>query len=295
MTQEAELIIAAGMRFSDRTTGETNGDAPKAKIIHVDIDEAEINKNIKNVFSINMDIKDVLEYIVPKVKNIDRSEWIEFGSAIKQDEFDNIISNELEHNNENIKMAQVIDKVCKAKKDALIVTDVGQNQMFAARYSTFNQNRSFISSGGLGTMGFGLPAAIGAKIGCPNREVVLFTGDGGFQMNIQELGTIKQEKLNIKIVLLNNSYLGMVRQWQELFFGERYSHTYLDNPCFQTIAKAYEIKSKQVSKLEDLDKAINEMYKHNGAFILEVNVENMENVFPMVPAGANLNQIMFNK
>lgn len=296
MTQEADVIIAAGMRFSDRTTGETDGYAPKAKIIHIDIDCAEINKNIKNVFSVNMDIKDALDYLNKRVCFKERQEWLNFGDRIKDEESKGIMSEELLPRRDKIKMAQVIDKVCaKALHNLLVVTDVGQNQMFAARYSKLASTRSFITSGGLGTMGYGLPAAIGAKVGNIDKQVVLFTGDGGFQMNLQELGTIKQEKIDVKIVILNNSYLGMVRQWQELFFNERYSYTHLDNPCFQTIAMAYGIKSSKVSKYKDLDKEIDVMLNHKGAFILEVEVENMENVFPMVPAGANLNQIMCNK
>ncbi len=296
MTQQADVIFAAGMRFSDRTTGETKGYAPNAQIIHIDIDNAEINKNIKNVFSVNMDINSALEYINQKVESKNRNEWINFGKNIKEEEEETITKPELSNTSEGIKMAQVIDAVNKEYNyNYVAVTDVGQNQMFTARYAKFAKNRSFITSGGLGTMGYGLPAAIGVKVGNSQKDVVLFTGDGGFQMNIQELGTIKQDKIDIKIIILNNSYLGMVRQWQELFFEKRYSYTYLDNPCFQTIANAYNIKSEKVKSYNELTDAIHRMHKHNGAFILEIEVENMENVFPMVPAGANLDQIICNK
>ena len=243
MTQEADVLLAVGMRFSDRVTGETHGYANKAKIIHIEIDRAEIDKNIKSDLAINADAKETLAQIAKKVEYRDRKEWFDFARKENSYEHDKIIAPELA-SSDYISMGQVVAKISeKTDAGAIVVTDVGQNQMFSARYSKFKNSKSWVTSGGLGTMGFGLPAAIGAKIGNPEREVVAIVGDGGFQMNIQELGTVMQSGIGVKIVLMNNHFLGMVRQWQELFYDKRYAFTRLDNPDFQQIAAGYRIAS----------------------------------------------------
>lgn len=296
MTQECDLLIGIGMRFSDRVTGDTTKYAPNAKVIHIELDKAEINKNIKADVAIHSDARFAAELLLEKVEYRHRSEWLEFGEKCRQIEDREIIDKLLPDNGSQLSMAQVIDKIASAGKgDAIIVTDVGQNQMMAARYSRFVKSRSMITSGGLGTMGFGLPAAMGAKMGMPNREVIAITGDGGFQMTIQELGTIMQSNIGVKIVLLNNSYLGMVRQWQELFFKHRYSFTDMDNPDFIKIAEAYRIPAKRVSKYGELDGAIEELFLTKGPYLLEVVVRNEENVFPMVPPGASLSNLILDE
>ncbi len=299
LTQLADVILAVGMRFSDRGTGETKGYAPNAKIIHIDIDPAEINKNIKTDLAITADAALALEVLDKQITNKsfkDRKEWIECANKFVNQEKENFFNDELSLSGDKIKMAQVISSVCKkCDYNQLLVTDVGQNQMFAARYAKFAQPRSWITSGGLGTMGFGLPAAIGAKIGVPDREVVMICGDGGFQMNIQELGTILQSKINVKIVIMNNSFLGMVRQWQELFFDKRYAFTHLANPDFMELAKAYSIKGDRIDSPSQIEDAVAKMVEWNGPYLLEVVVENEENVFPMIPAGATLDQIIDKK
>ncbi len=296
MTQEADVILAVGMRFSDRVTGETDGYAPKAKIIHIDIDRAEINKNVQTNIAIIADADKALSFLAKEVKFKERAEWFAYADGVVEYENKTIKDNELADNTIEIKMAKISEAICKiGKNEQLIVTDVGQNQMFAARYGMFSKNRSWITSGGLGTMGYGLPAAIGAKVGQPERDVVLVTGDGGFQMNIQELGTILQSNIKVKIVLYNNSFLGMVRQWQELFFDKRYAFTPLANPDFMQVAAAYGIKAERISSPSQIDDAVKRMYEWDGAYILEAVVENEENVFPMVPAGATLSQIIDKK
>ncbi|MDO4735472.1 MAG: biosynthetic-type acetolactate synthase large subunit [Bacteroidia bacterium] len=296
MTQQADVILAVGMRFSDRVTGEVEGYAPNAQIIHIDIDETEINKNVQVELPIVGNAKDVLAEIIPYIKYSERSEWFKYEEELAAQEYEMIIRPKLQSEKEEIFMGQVVDCVSnKANHSAIIVTDVGQNQMFSARYAKFRKNRSWVTSGGLGTMGFGLPAAIGAKMGNKDREVIAILGDGGFQMNIQELGTIMQSKIGVKIVLLNNTFLGMVRQWQELFFNKKYAFTQLDNPDFQEIAKAYRIPSARVTKHSDLEAAVEKMLKTDGAYFLEVAVLKEENVFPMIPAGCTLNDIIYDK
>lgn len=295
MTQEADVLLAVGMRFSDRVTGETHGYANKAKIIHIEIDRAEIDKNIKSDLAINADAKETLAQIAKKVEYRDRKEWFDFARKENSYEHDKIIAPELA-SSDYISMGQVVAKISeKTDAGAIVVTDVGQNQMFSARYSKFKNSKSWVTSGGLGTMGFGLPAAIGAKIGNPEREVVAIVGDGGFQMNIQELGTVMQSGIGVKIVLMNNHFLGMVRQWQELFYDKRYAFTRLDNPDFQQIAAGYRIASERVVDPADLDSAIERMLKTPGAYLLEVAVKEEENVFPMIPAGATLSGIIYEK
>jgi len=292
MTQKADVILAIGMRFSDRVTGEVKGYASNATIVHVDIDVSEFDKNVKVDIPFKSDAKEFLDTLICSLKYVERKEWFELYVHKRKFELENVMAPQL--NSPTLTMAQVVDAVNKAgNKKKVIVTDVGQNQMFTARYAALEGNLGWVTSGGLGTMGFGLPAAIGAQAGNPNSDVVLFTGDGGFQMNIQELGTILQSGLPVKIVLLNNTYLGMVRQWQELFFDRRYSFTYLANPDFQTLAKAYGIKSARIEKPQELKDAVKEMMEHNGPYLLEAAMIDQENVFPMIPAGKTLDDIIF--
>lgn len=291
-TNEADLIIAIGMRFDDRVTADTKRYATKAQIIHMDIDPAEINKNMYTDAPILGDIKESLPMLTEKVSSNDHSEWLEEFRACDRVEYERLIEREIYPEKTELTMAEVVRRVSSAfDNDAIMVTDVGQQQMIAWRYFKFRQSRSVVTSGGLGTMGFGLPAAIGAKLGRPDRPVCLFVGDGGFQMTIQELGTINQSNVPVKIVLLNNSFLGMVRQWQELFFERRYASTELVNPDFQTIAKSYNIPSLRVTERNNLGDAVEKMVKSEGPFLLEVVVEKEGNVFPMVPAGASVADI----
>lgn len=293
MTQNCDLLIAVGMRFSDRVTGDISKYAKNAKIIHIDIDTAEINKVVKVDLGIVADANEALQLIIPKINEASHQSWLDYGRQRYEHEYDSCIDTSLNPKTEDISMGEVIDMIAsKCGGDAIIVTDVGQQQMFASRYSKFNSTRSFITSGGLGTMGFGLPAAIGAKIGSPDKQVILIAGDGGIQMTIQELGTIMQNKLVVKIVVLNNSFLGMVRQWQQLFFDSRYSFTELENPHFDLIAKAYNIDSCLVSNREALEKGIEDMINCKDSYLLEVTVGNEQNVFPMVPAGASISNLI---
>ena len=292
MTQNADLLLAIGMRFSDRVTGEVRGYASKAKIVHVDIDLSEFDKNIKADVAFQSDAKMFLDTLCDKLEYKERDSWFALHKEKSEFEFNNVMKPQLESS--SLTMAQVIDAVnrgCKRRK--VYVTDVGQNQMFAARYARLDSNMGWATSGGLGTMGYGLPAAIGAKAGNPDCDVVLFSGDGGLQMNIQEFGTILQSGMQVKMVLMNNSYLGMVRQWQELFYDRRYSFTHLANPDFQMLAAAYGIKSVKVTTPGELDAAVKEMMEHNGPFLLEAAMIEQENVFPMIPAGKTLNDIIF--
>ena len=291
-TNEADLIIAIGMRFDDRVTGNTQRYATKAKVIHMEIDPAEINKIIHADVAVLGNVKETLPLLTDKVSNNDHSAWLEEFKACYRIEYERLIHKELFPEKPELTMGEVIRRVSEAvNHDAIMVTDVGQHQMVSTRYFGFRQSRSVVTSGGLGTMGFGLPAAIGAKMGQPHRNVVLFVGDGGFQMTIQELGTIYQEKVGVKIVLLNNNFLGMVRQWQELFFDFRYAFTEMTNPDFQTIAKGYYIPGQKVTQRDSLDDAIKTMLETDGPFLLEVVVEKEGNVFPMVPAGASVDEI----
>lgn len=293
MSQESDLIIAVGMRFSDRVTGDVKNYAPNAKIIHIDIDAAELGKNLPVELGIHADAKEALEALKTGIRYKDRSAWIKSAEGHNDKEYREVICRCTDPKGEFVTMASAIQALAKAEKgDAVIVTDVGQNQMFSARYSVFNRTRSFVTSGGLGTMGFGLPAAMGSKLGVPDTEVVAVMGDGGFQMTMQELGTIMQNNIGLKMVVLNNTYLGMVRQWQQLFFGRRYSFTEIENPDFTMIARAYGIPARRVTKPEELQEAMNELAAARGAYFLEVAVLPEENVFPMVPAGASLGDII---
>ena len=292
-TNECDVLIAIGMRFDDRVTGDLTNYAKQAKVIHLDIDSAEIDKNVKTSVAVLGNVKIKNQKITKLVKKTNHKEWIESFKEHEEQEYQNVIKSETEPAEGAIKMGEVISKISEAcRHEAILVTDVGQNQMMAARYFKFKKKRSMITSGGLGTMGFGIPAAIGAKVGAPERTVCLFCGDGGFQMTIQELGTIMQENLGIKMVILNNNYLGMVRQWQELFHGKRYSSTLMANPDFIAIANAYKIKGKEISDRESLDEGIKEMFADDSAFLLVVNVEQFGLVYPMVPAGTAVTNIL---
>ncbi len=293
MTNECDVLIAIGMRFDDRVTGDLKTYAKQAKVIHFDIDPAEINKNVQTTARIIGDAKETLPLVTAKLNSAKRSEWIDQFNPYVEKEIDCVIKSELYPQEGEIKMGEVVNKVTEATGNkAICVTDVGQHQMMSTRYFKFTESRSMVTSGGLGTMGFGLPAGIGAKYGAPDRTVCIFVGDGGLQMTMQEYGTIMEYNLDVKIILLNNNYLGMVRQWQELFFHERYSETHLKNPDFIKVADAYNIKGRKVTKREDLDDAIQEMINHKGAYLLEVVVETKGMVYPMVPAGGCVTNIL---
>lgn len=292
-TNECDVLIAIGMRFDDRVTGDLNSYAKQAKIIHLDIDKSELGKNVPVDAPVIGTVKETLPALTAKVKAASHTEWIDSFDEHYQRENEVVIQKELFPESGKITMGEVINKVSDAaNQDAIVITDVGQHQMMAARYSKFKQSRSLVTSGGLGTMGFGLPAAMGAKVGAPDRTVCLFAGDGGFQMTVQELGTIMQENLGVKMVVLDNRFLGMVRQWQELFFDERYSFTHMENPDFAAISNAYNIQSRAVSKREDLDDAIADMLKDDEPYLLVVEVETKGMVYPMVPAGASVTTIL---
>lgn len=294
MTNECDLLIAIGMRFDDRITGDLKSYAKQAKVIHFDIDPAEIDKNVKTDVAILGNVKHTLPEVTALIKKNSHKEWIDSFSQFEKREKDLVIDKMLNPaEGSPITMAEVVRGISDASKsEAILVTDVGQNQMEAIRYFRFKKKRSVVTSGGAGTMGFGIPAALGAKVAAPERTVCLFCGDGGFQMTMQELGTIMQENLGVKIILLNNNYLGMVRQWQELFWHERYSSTPLANPNFCAIAGAYGIASSHVTKREELQGAIADMLKDDKPYLLVVECEENGMVFPMIPAGSNITNIL---
>jgi acetolactate synthase-1/2/3 large subunit len=292
LTNECDLLIAIGMRFDDRVTGNLNTYAKQAKIIHMEIDPAEINKNVECDVPILGNIKSTLPVLNSMVKNNSHDTWLNEFSTYYKKEYNKVIDKEVNPSKDGLTMAEVIKEINLASNgDAIIVTDVGQHQMVACRYAKFNKSKSNVTSGGLGTMGFALPAALGAKMGAPNREVVAVIGDGGYQMTIQELGTIFQTNSAVKIVVLNNDFLGMVRQWQQMFFEKRYASTELVNPDFVAIAKGYHIEANRVSKRKDLKSAVNKMIKSKKPYFLEVKVEKEDNVFPMIPTGASVSDI----
>ncbi|MBC5863036.1 biosynthetic-type acetolactate synthase large subunit [Flavobacterium turcicum] len=292
LTNECDVLIALGMRFDDRVTGNLATYAKQAKIIHFEIDPAEVDKNVKTDVAVVADLKESLTALLPLIENNTHDSWHNKFKAKYEIELEAVINEELKPKKEGISMGETIEMINKhSKGDAILVSDVGQHQMFACRYGKFNSTKSNVTSGGLGTMGFALPAAIGAKMGMPNREVVAIIGDGGFQMTIQELGTIFQTKVPVKIVVLNNEFLGMVRQWQQLFFDKRYASTEMINPNFIAIAEGYYIKAKKVTKREDLDSAVAEMLASPDSYFLEVMVEKENNVFPMIPTGASVSDI----
>ncbi|MGD2036021.1 MAG: biosynthetic-type acetolactate synthase large subunit [Bacteroidales bacterium] len=293
MNNKCDVLVAVGMRFDDRVTGNLNSFAKQAKIIHLEIDPAEIDKNVKSDVAVLGDVKETLPLLTGLIKKRDHSGWIKEFKKLDQVEYDKVIKKDFYPEKEGMTMGEVINRINeRTKGEAIIVTDVGQHQMSASRYAKFRNSRSFVTSGGLGTMGFGLPAAHGAKIGAPGKEVILFVGDGGLQMTIQELGTINQTEAAVKIVLLNNKYLGMVRQWQQMFFDKRYSETYLKNPDFIRVAEGFGIKGKKILHRPELDAGIDEMLNHKGAYLLEVSIEKEDNVFPMVPTGASVSDVI---
>jgi acetolactate synthase-1/2/3 large subunit len=292
-TNKCDLLIGIGMRFDDRVTGDVSRYAKQAKIIHLEIDKAEINKVVNVDVAVHGDVKETLPVLTGLIEKRTYDAWLnEFKEADKI-EYEKVIRKDLHPDKPGLTMSEVIHIInTKTKGDAIAVTDVGQHQMFASRYFNFKNARSFVTSGGLGTMGFGLPAAHGAKIGAPDKQVILFVGDGGFQMTIQELGTINQTQAAVKIVLLNNKYLGMVRQWQQLFFDKRYSETYLLNPDFIKVAEGFGIAGRKVLERPELDSAIQEMLDFNGPYLLEVSIEKEDNVFPMVASGAAVSDVI---
>lgn len=291
-TNECDLLIAIGMRFDDRVTGDLNRYAKQAKVIHIEIDKSEINKNVYANVPIVSDAKQALTALIPLVNAVERKAWLNEFKECDIVEYNSVIKKQLKPDVKEIHMGEVINIISeKTEGQAIMVTDVGQHQMITARYYKFKQNGSFVTSGGLGTMGFGLPAAFGAKMAAPQREVIAVVGDGGFQMTIQELGTYMQYKIPIKVLVLNNNFLGMVRQWQEMFFNRRYSYTEMQNPDFVKITEAYGIKAKKVSERKNLTKAINEMLESKETYLLEVEVAKEQNVLPMVPAGESVSNI----
>lgn len=292
LTNECDLLIAIGMRFDDRVTGNLESYAKQAKIIHFEIDPAEVDKNVKSDVAVLGDAKESLKQLIPLLDNKSHSDWHQQFKNLYEIEYKKVIKNDLHPTKEGLTMGEVLKEInIQSKGKAAIVSDVGQHQMIACRYANFNLTRSNITSGGLGTMGFALPAAIGAKMAAPEREVIAVIGDGGYQMTIQELGTIFQTQVPVKVVVLNNDFLGMVRQWQQLFFDRRYASTELVNPDFVTIAKGYHIEAKRVTKRSELKDVIKEMIASKDAYFLEVCVEKEDNVFPMIPSGASVSDI----
>ncbi|MEP2058995.1 biosynthetic-type acetolactate synthase large subunit [Maribacter litoralis] len=292
LTNECDLLIAIGMRFDDRVTGRLEDYATQAKVIHFEIDPAEINKNVHADVAVLGNSKETLGLILPLLKSNKHEAWHDIFKEKYKIEFDTIIKNDIHPTKVGLTMGEVIEEINLASNNkAVIVSDVGQHQMIACRYAKFSESKSNITSGGLGTMGFALPAAIGAKMGAMDREVVAIIGDGGYQMTIQELGVIFQHNIPVKIVVLNNEHLGMVRQWQELFFEKRYASTVMVNPDFVKIAEGYSIEAKRISERKDLKSTIQKMMASDKPYFLEVKVEQEDNVFPMIPSGASVSEI----
>ncbi len=291
-TNECDVLIAIGMRFDDRITGDVQQYAKQAKIIHIEIDESEINKIIPVDVAVHADAKEALTMLLGLIEPAVHDNWLQGFKACDKMEFDKVIDKEINNSEGMIKMAEVIDMIStKTAGNAIIVSDVGQNQMVTSRYFRYLKPNTNITSGGLGTMGFALPAAIGAKLGRPDMQVIAVIGDGGFQMTLQELGTIFQSKVPVKIIILNNQFLGMVRQWQQLFFEKRYSFTEMTNPDFVAVAKGFYLDASKIDRREDLGAAIDNLLAHEDAFLLEIIVEKEENVFPMIPTGASISKI----
>lgn len=292
LTNECDILIAIGMRFDDRVTGRLDKYAKQAKVVHLDIDPSEIDKNVKATVGVWGDCKETLPMLTKLVHERTHSEWLEKFHGYSKIEKDTLIYPELNPTGKKLTMGEVLHQInLITGGDAIMVSDVGQHQMITCRYAKFNQTKSNITSGGAGTMGFGLPAAIGAKFGAPERTVIAVIGDGGIQMTIQEFGTIMQTEVNVKIVILNNEFLGMVRQWQQLFHDKRYSFVDIASPDYVTVAKGYGIKGKKVLQRADLQKSLQEMINHHGSYLLEVMVAKEDNVFPMVPQGCSVAEI----
>ena len=292
LTNDCDVLIAIGMRFDDRVTGRLDKYAKQAKVIHLDIDPSEIDKNVKATVGVWGDCKETLPMLTKLVESKVYPQWVSKFKAYQEEELKEVIHEELNPSTDILTMGEVIRNLNELTGgDAIIVTDVGQHQMVACRYAKFNQSKSNITSGGLGTMGFALPAAIGAKFGAPDRTVVAIIGDGGVQMTIQELGTIMQSEVDVKILILNNEFLGMVRQWQQLFHDKRYSFVDIASPDYIALAKAYKIEGQKVIERSDLRGAIDTMLNHKGSYLLEVMVGKENNVFPMVPQGCSVSEI----
>jgi len=292
LTNDCDVLIAIGMRFDDRVTGRLDKYAKQAKVIHLDIDPAEIDKNVKSTVPVWGDCKETLPALTALVDKKEHTEWLKLFNEYTQKEVDAVIHDELNPTSGEMTMGEVIKQLNELTNgDAVIVSDVGQHQMVACRYAKLNKTRSNVTSGGLGTMGFALPAAIGAKFGAQDRDVVAIIGDGGFQMTLQELGTVMQTGINVKIIILNNRFLGMVRQWQELFNDRRYSFVDIQSPDFVMVAKGYGIEGKCINEREELVDALKTMMNHNGSYLLEVMVTKENNVFPMVPQGCSVSEI----
>jgi acetolactate synthase-1/2/3 large subunit len=292
LTNDCDVLIAIGMRFDDRVTGRLDKYAKQAKVIHLDIDPSEIDKNVKATVGVWGDCKETLPLLTELVEAKQHISWLERFHGYRKTEVETLIHKELNPTGEKLTMGEVIHQLnLLTNGDAVVVTDVGQHQMVTCRYAKFNQSKSNVTSGGAGTMGFALPAAIGAKFGAPERTVVAVIGDGGIQMTIQELGTIMQSEVNVKIIILNNQFLGMVRQWQQLFHDKRYSFVDIASPDYVMVAKGYRIEGQKVSEREDLQTALQTMLEHDGSYLLEVMVEKEDNVFPMVPQGCSVSEI----
>lgn len=292
LTNEADLLIAVGMRFDDRVTGVLSKYAPHAKVIHFEIDPAEVGKIVRPDVALIGDANEALSKLLPHIRETTHAEWIERFRECEQIEYEQVIKEAIQPSTEHVRMSEVVSRVSQMTNgEAVVVSDVGQHQMMSARYYKFRTQRSYMTSGGLGTMGYSLPASIGAKVGAPDRTVITFVGDGSFQMTIQELGTVAQEGIPIKVIIMNNSYLGMVRQWQELFFDKRYSSTPMKNPDYVKICHGFGIDSSRVSKRDELNAGLSALLDAKGPYVLEVLVEQEENVFPMVPAGAGVSEI----
>ncbi|MBZ4188278.1 biosynthetic-type acetolactate synthase large subunit [Niabella beijingensis] len=292
LTNECDVLIAVGMRFDDRVTGRLDKYAKQAKVIHLDIDPAEVDKNVKTTVPVWGDCKETLPLLTALIEKKEHSSWLKEFAKYAAEEDKECIQPEMHPETDVMSMAEVMATLNELTKgDAVIVTDVGQHQMVACRYAKFNKTRSNVTSGGLGTMGFGLPAAIGAKYGAPDRTVVAIIGDGGFQMTLQELGTIMQFGAAVKILILNNEFLGMVRQWQQLFHDRRYSFVNITSPDFVALAKSYSIEGQSIDQRSDLKAALRTMLEHDGAYLLEVKVGKENNVFPMVPQGSSVAEI----
>jgi acetolactate synthase-1/2/3 large subunit len=292
LTNDCDVLVAVGMRFDDRVTGRLDKYAKQAKIIHLDIDPSEIDKNVLAHVGVWGDCKETLPLLTMGIEQKDRSEWLNVFAGYAKEEYEQCIHEEMNPSSEQLSMAEVIRTVNEITKgDAVMVTDVGQHQMVTCRYAKFNQTRSNVTSGGLGTMGFGLPAAIGAKFGALDRTVIAVIGDGGIQMTLQEFGTIMQTGIDVKVMILNNEFLGMVRQWQQLFMEKRYSFVDIESPDYVMLANSYRIAAAKVSKREELADAVAKMLAHKGSYVLEVMVGKENNVFPMVPQGCSVSEI----